>query len=219
MALQFPVTRRAPDRSAALAQYRRRAPGYDTELALFEPIRCEAIARLDLHRGDAVLDVGCGTGLSFELLHDRIGKAGRIVGIEQCPEMLDKAKTRVDENHLRHVELVCAPAATARIPVQADAALFHFTHDVLRERAAIGNVLAHLKPGAHVVASGLQWAPAWAWPTNGFVLLAAMYSVTSFDGLGKPWDILARRLSDVNVRTSLMGGVYILSGVYSPDLH
>jgi len=219
MALQFPVTRRAPDRSAALAQYRRRAPGYDTELALFEPIRCEAIARLELHRGDTVLDVGCGTGLSFELLHDRIGKAGRIVGIEQCPEMLDKAKTRVDENHWRHVDLVCAPAATARIPVQADAALFHFTHDVLRERAALANVLAHLKPGARVVASGLQWAPSWAWPTNGFVLLAAMYSVTSFDGLGRPWDMLARRLSDVDVRTSLMGGIYILSGVYSPDLH
>jgi demethylmenaquinone methyltransferase/2-methoxy-6-polyprenyl-1,4-benzoquinol methylase len=103
--------------------------------------------------------------------------------------------------------------------VQADAALFHFTHDVLRERAAIGNVLAHLKPGARIVATGLQWAPAWAWPTNGFVLLAAMYSVTSFDGLGRPWDMLARRLSDVDVRTSLMGGIYILSGVYSPDLH
>ena len=219
MALQFPVTRRAPDRSAALAQYRRRAPGYDTELALFEPIRCEAIARLGLHRGETVLDVGCGTGLSFEQLHDRIGKAGRIVGIEQCPEMLARAKARVDENHWRHVDLVCAPAATARIPVQADAALFHFTHDVLRERAAIGNVLSHLKPGARVVASGLQWAPAWAWPTNGFVLLAAMYSVTSFDGLGRPWDMLARRLADVDVQTSLMGGIYILSGVYSPDLH
>ena len=219
MALQFPVTRRAPDRSAALAQYRRRAAGYDTELALFEPIRREAIARLGLHRGDTVLDVGCGTGLSFELLHERIGKAGRIVGIEQCPEMLDQAKARVDENHWPHVDLVCAPAANARIPVQADAALFHFTHDVLRERAAIGNVLAHLKRGARVVASGLQWAPAWAWPTNGFVLLAAMYSVTSFDGLGRPWDMLARRLSDVDVQTSLMGGIYVLSGVYSPDLH
>jgi len=218
MALQFPATRRAPDRSAALAQYRRRAPGYDTELALFEPIRTEAIARLALHRGDTVLDVGCGTGLSFEPIRERVGKTGRIVGIEQCPEMLAKAQARVDENHWRHVDLVCAPAATARIPVQADAALFHFTHDVLRERAALANVLAHLKRGARVVASGLQWAPAWAWPANGFVLLAAMYSVTSFDGLGRPWDMLSRRLADVDVQTSLMGGIYVVSGVYSPDV-
>ena len=76
------LDRRTPSRSAALAQYRGRADVYDRELLLFEPIRSDAIAALDLKRGDVVLDVGCGTGLSFELLHERIGKGGRIVGIE-----------------------------------------------------------------------------------------------------------------------------------------
>lgn len=217
--MHFPASRRTPNRSAALAQYRRRADLYDRELAPFEPIRGEAVACLGLRPGDAVLDVGCGTGLSFELLHHRVGKTGRIVGIEQCPEMMAKAQARVRENHWHNVDLVCAPAATAQVPILADAALFHFTHDVLRESAAIGNMLAHLKRGARVVASGLQWAPPWAWPTNAFVLLAAMYSVTSLEGLGNPWDKLARRLTDVEVQTVLMGGVYIASGVYLPDLH
>jgi SAM-dependent methyltransferase len=217
MATQSPATRRSPDRSASLEQYRQRADNYDRELALFEPIRGDAIARLDLRRGDAVLDVGCGTGLSFQMLHDRIGKGGRIAGIEQCPEMLAKARDRVEQNRWHNVELVCAPAATAQVPWLADAALFHFTHDVLRERAALGNMLAHLKPGARVVASGLQWAPPWAWPTNGFVLLAAMYSVTSLEGLGRPWDLLSHRLVDVEVQTALMGGIYIASGVYQPS--
>jgi SAM-dependent methyltransferase len=219
MAMPSPVSRRAPDRAAALEQYRRRADRYDRELALFEPIRSDAVARLDLQRGETVLDVGCGTGLSFELLHDRIGKGGRIVGIEQCPEMLAKAQARVDSYHWQNVELLCAPAATAELEVQADAALFHFTHDVLRDPLAIGNVLAHLKPGARVVASGLQWAAPWAWPTNGFVLLAAMYSVTSMEGLGHPWDKLARRLVDVDIQTTLMGGIYIARGIYAPDFH
>ncbi|MEZ0306417.1 MAG: class I SAM-dependent methyltransferase [Ramlibacter sp.] len=214
MAVQFPANRRQPNRSAALAQYRRRADSYDRELQLFEPIRGEAIACLDLHRGETVLDVGCGTGLSFELLHDRLGKGGRIVGIEQCPEMLAKARERVAANHWHHIDLVNAPAATARIPVQADAALFHFTHDILREPTAIANVLAHLKPGARVVASGLQWAPPWAWPTNGFVMLAALYSVTSLEGLGKPWDLLASHLADVQVQHTMLGGIYIASGRY-----
>jgi trans-aconitate methyltransferase len=203
---------RGPDRMAALEQYRRRADGYDRELVLFEPIRADAVARLDLHPNDTVLDVGCGTGLSFELLHRRIGKSGRVVGVEQCPEMLAKAQARVDANHWRNVDLVCSPAATARMPLKADAALFHFTHDVLREPKAIANVLSHLKPGARVVASGLQWAPPWLMPTNVFVLMAAMYSVTSLEGLSQPWDLLAARLQNVQVDTALMGGIYIASG-------
>jgi ubiquinone/menaquinone biosynthesis C-methylase UbiE len=204
---------RGPDRFAALEQYRRRADVYDRELALFEPIRTDAVDRLDLRPDDTVLDVGCGTGLSFALLRHRIGKGGRIVGVEQCPEMMAKAQSRVDANHWRNIDLVCAPAASARVPLQADAALFHFTHDVLREPGAIANMLAHLKPGARVVASGLQWAPPWLMPTNAFVLMAAMYSVTSFEGLSQPWDKLAVRLRDVEVDTALMGGIYIARGV------
>jgi ubiquinone/menaquinone biosynthesis C-methylase UbiE len=201
-----------PDRFAALEQYRRRAAVYDGELALFEPVRTDAIARFDLQPNDTVLDVGCGTGLSFALLRKRIGKRGRIVGIEQCPEMMAKARARVDANGWHNVDLVCAPAATAHLPFKADAALFHFTHDVLREPQAIANVLAHLKPGARVVASGLQWAPPWLMPTNVFVLMAAMYSVTSLEGLSQPWDKLAAHLHDVEVDTAFMGGIYIASG-------
>jgi SAM-dependent methyltransferase len=212
--MHIPVSSRAPDRAAALAQYRRRAESYDTELALFEPIRSEAVSLLRLRPGATVLDVGCGTGLSFELLHHRIGKGGRITGIEQSPEMMAKARARVEENHWRNVDLVCAPASSAQVQGQADAALFHFTHDIVREDAAIANVLSHLKPGARVVASGLQWAPPWMWPTNGFVMLAALYSVTSLEGLGHPWDRVAAHLGDVEVQTALMGGIYIASGTY-----
>jgi SAM-dependent methyltransferase len=211
-----PARRRSPDRDAALAQYRGRADRYDTELALFEPIRRDAVTALQLTRGATVLDVGCGTGLSFPLLQRQVGKAGRVIGIEQSPEMMEKAQARVQENHWENVDLVCAPAATAQVSGTADAALLHFTHDIMREQAAIANVLSHLRPGARVVASGLKWAPAWFWPTNAFVMLAAIYSVTSFDGLGEPWDRLARQLRDVHVDTAFMGGIYIASGIYDP---
>ena len=54
-----------PNRSTALRQYRSRARIYDLELLLFEPVRHRAIELLRLKKGDRVLDVGCGTGLSF----------------------------------------------------------------------------------------------------------------------------------------------------------
>ena len=121
-------------------------------------------------------------------------------------------RSRVGDHHWHNVELVEAPAASARLPAQADAALFFFTHDVVRDKPSLDHVLAHLKPGAHVVASGLQWAQPWLWPANLFVLAAALYSVTSLEGLGRPWDRLAARLRDVQLQTNLLGGIYIVKG-------
>jgi len=57
--------------------------------------------------------------------------------------------------------------------------LLHFTHDVLRRPQALDHVLAHLRPGARIVATGLQWAPGWALPVNLFVWGAAWRSVSS----------------------------------------
>jgi ubiquinone/menaquinone biosynthesis C-methylase UbiE len=204
--------RRTTDRETALAQYRRRAGIYDLEMALFEPIRRRAIEQLSLRRGDVVLDVGCGTGLSFELLERGVGARGRIVGIEQSPEMMDRAQQRVRQRRWRNVNLLCAAVEEADIAAAADAALFHFTHDILQRPEALANVLRHLKPGARVVASGLKWAEAWRWPTNLFVLPAALHSVTSLEGLGAPWKGLAALIPDLDVRSALMGGVFIASG-------
>jgi ubiquinone/menaquinone biosynthesis C-methylase UbiE len=204
--------KQGPDRAAALAQYRRRARIYDLELALFEPIRRNAIARLALERGDAVLDVGCGTGLSLALLREGVGAKGRIIGIEQSPEMIEQARHRVARKRWRNVTLLCSPVETAAIPASVNAALFHFTHDILRRPAAIDNVLRSLEPGARIVASGLKWARSWAVPVNLLVLPAAIRSVTSLEGLSQPWSHLAERTGPLDVETMLLGAVYIASG-------
>jgi demethylmenaquinone methyltransferase/2-methoxy-6-polyprenyl-1,4-benzoquinol methylase len=201
-----------PDLSVSLTQYRRRADHYDLELLPFEPVRAQAIALLDLHEGDTVLDVGCGTGLSFAGLEQRIGPQGHIIGVDPSPDMLAHAGARVTQSHWDNVELVRAGAADAPLNGQADAALFIFTHDVLRDEAALDNVLAHVKHGGQVVACGLQWAAPWMVPTNLFVLGAALYSVSSLEGLQSPWDRLAQRLDGFHVHDCLLGGVYVAQG-------
>jgi ubiquinone/menaquinone biosynthesis C-methylase UbiE len=204
--------RAGPDRDAALAQYRQRAGIYDLELALFEPLRERAIARLALQPGEVVLDVGCGTGLSLARLRQGTGAGGRVVGIEQSPEMLALARERVRQGHWRNVSLRCAPVEAARLVGQADAALFHFTHDILRRPEALDHVLRHLRPGARVVATGLKWAGAWTALANLLVLPAALHSVTSLEGLDRPWSRLAERLGLLEVETLWLDAVYIATG-------
>ncbi len=206
-----------PNRQMALAQYQLRARFYDAELAAFEPVRIRAVACLQLQPGETVLDVGCGTGLSLELLHQELGPNGNIVGIEQSPEMFALARRRVARYKWRNVTLVNAPVESAAIGCQADAALFHFTHDILRHPAGIAHMVAHLKPGARVVAAGLQWSAPWDWPTNWLVLMAAMYSTTSLDGLAQPWSHLAKQVGEMQAVPSPIHGVYIVSGKYLPQ--
>lgn len=203
---------RRPDASRAQAQYRGRAARYDAELAPFEPLRREALDLLDLRAGDTVLDVGCGTGLSFDGLKSKVGSRGHIVGIDPSPEMLAQARVRIALHHWTGITLVPATAAAAPLHGRADAAIFHFTHDVLRDSEALDHVFAHLKPGAQVVATGLQWGPPWLPLTNAFVLGAALYSVTSLAGLARPWDLLAQRLTDVRLHSRPWAGLYILGG-------
>jgi ubiquinone/menaquinone biosynthesis C-methylase UbiE len=197
---------------AALSQYRRRASVYDLELALFEPIRRTAIGRLGLRRGDTAIDAGCGTGLSLPRLREAVGPRGHVVGIEQCPEMLDRARGCVRRHAWRNVRLIESPVEDALIDRTADAALFHFTHDILREPAALANVMHSLRPGAGVVACGLKWSAPWAWPVNLFVLGAALHSASSLAGLDRPWSLLAEHLDGFEVDPAMAGAVFIAHG-------
>ena len=204
-----------PNRSGALLQYRSRAGIYDLELALFEPVRQRAIELLRIGSGDTVLDIGCGTGLSLPAIEGLIGTGGSIVGIEQSPEMIGLARARATENGWENLTLISASVEDAEIPIAADAALLHFTHDIMRTPGALANVRRHLKPGARVVAAGLKWAPIRAMPLNLLVWGAALRSTTTLEGLARPWSHLEELISGLMVEEMLGGMVYVASGVVS----
>src|SRR5207249_3037114 len=77
-----------PDRQLARRKYEQLAPAYDRLVRLTARMRRLAVERLELRQGDDVLDVGCGTGLSFPLIEERIGAEGRLIAVDLSPDML-----------------------------------------------------------------------------------------------------------------------------------
>ena len=100
----------ASDRQRSLDQYRKVVAGYDRHMWFARRARQEAVGRLLLRPGHTVVDVGCGTGLSFGLIEAQIGAGGRLIGIEPSPEMLAAARQRVAEHGWNNVALLEATA-------------------------------------------------------------------------------------------------------------
>jgi SAM-dependent methyltransferase len=183
----------------AARRYQAHAPRYDAATLAAEGVRSAAIRRLRPRRGEAIIDVGCGTGLNFPRIRQGIGPSGRLIGVELSPAMLDQAAQRVKARGWNNVELVNAPVEHARIPM-ADAALFCLTHDVVRSAAALEHVLAHLRPGGRVVAAGANWTNWWNLPVNLAAWLQNCAYVTTFEGFDRPWSKLALLLPDLEVQ-------------------
>jgi SAM-dependent methyltransferase len=151
----------APNRARALARYGAMASSYELRTTSGDVWRRDLVKKLAPRRGETVLDVGCGTGRNFTQIQERIGPEGRIIGLEQSPEMLAQARARVLRHGWTNVELVCAGAEEAEIAATADAALLCAVHDVMRSPAALANVLRHVRDDGRVIAGGPKWT---GWP-------------------------------------------------------
>lgn len=49
----------------------------------------------NVSKGETAVDIGCGTGISTEVILNRIGKDGKAIGIDISPAMLKKAKEKL----------------------------------------------------------------------------------------------------------------------------
>jgi SAM-dependent methyltransferase len=167
------------------------AEDYQRRATLFPGWRERLVQQLAPRPGDVVIDVGCGPGLNFTALQTHIGPTGRIIGIDESPQLLAVAAHQATRHGWDNIELINAPVHTARPPVDADAALFCAVHDVLQSPAALTNILAHLRPGAAVAAGGWKWPPRWLWTLRTLVTAWQHPLVTDFTGFDQPWRLLA----------------------------
>jgi ubiquinone/menaquinone biosynthesis C-methylase UbiE len=198
--------------SSTLTAYGRDATAYDTQTGAFERFRRQIVDELPLRRGDVVLDVGCGTGLCFPLVRQRIGPEGTIVAVDAAPDMLALAADRVAAAGWSNVVLIESPVEEAPLPEQVDHALFCAVHDVMQSGDALDHVLARVRPGGAVAAGGGKWGPPWAIGLNAGVLALHAPYVRDFTGFDRPWTHLAQRVPGLAVREVAMGGGYVASG-------
>lgn len=62
------------------------------------------VALLSLAEGETVLDLGSGAGLDCFLAANRVGKSGKVIGVDMTPEMIDKARENARMNDYENVE-------------------------------------------------------------------------------------------------------------------
>ena len=192
--------------------YSQHARSYEQRTGAFQRHRNTLVEALPVSQGQVVLDVGCGTGLCYGLLQEKVGPQGRVVGIEESPEMAVIARERIAAEGWPNVTVMQSPAEDAKIPVTADAALFCAVHDILQSPGALLNIMSNLRPGAWVAAGGGKWAP-WAMMALNLQVrtLHAPY-VRSFTGFGRPWNHLEELIEDIHVREVALGSGYIVTG-------
>ena len=195
------------------------APYYDLlsgEYPVYHAGRLLGIDALAPTPGQQVLDVGCGTGLNFPLLQERIGASGTIVGIDRSAEMLARARRRAQARGWGNVILIQADmvlldpgAIAARIeesggrPV-SDAALATYALSLMGDwQQAWTNMTRLLATDARVGVVDMQDPVGRArWLTP---LARLACALGGSDITAAPWTAVEERCVDV-VRGSARGG-------------
>lgn len=103
------------------------------------------VALASLRKGETVMDLGSGAGFDCFLAANRVGKTGRVVGVDMTPEMLDKARANAKKGKYSNVEFRLGeienlPAADGSVDVVISNCVINLAPDkdrVFREAARV----------------------------------------------------------------------------------
>jgi len=145
--------------------YRYQAYVYDSTRWTILHGRRRAVARLDLRPDSRVLEVGCGTGLNFRYILERLDpQVGRLIGLDFSADMLRRAERRVIARGWGNVELIQADATHLDLGRRFDGILFGYSLSMIPDwPAALERAYQHLAPGGRVAVLDFgrfeRWGP------------------------------------------------------------
>jgi len=208
-------------------KYRRHAKRYDFAVQLYrliglriESYRMRAVELLRLKRGDGVVDLGCGTGLNFDLIMKQIGPQGRLIGVDLSPEMLAGARKRAEHSGWNNIEFVQADIADYDFPEGVNAVLstgaFGYVTEYNRVIEKISQSLG--QDGRLVILDGKlpeRW-PLWLFRL--FVWFSRPFALTTEYFSHPCWESVGRFFQEVEFEERYRGLMYISSGTAASTL-
>jgi ubiquinone/menaquinone biosynthesis C-methylase UbiE len=110
-------------------------------------------AALDLKPGQAVADVGAGTGLYVPFLAERVGKSGKVYAVDISRPFIEHITRKAKENGLSQVTAVLGTERSIELPANSVDMIFtsdayhHFVH----YQDMLASMRKALKPGGQLI--------------------------------------------------------------------
>jgi ubiquinone/menaquinone biosynthesis C-methylase UbiE len=143
------------------------APFYDAvgwlmSFGRLSALRRETLRITELKPGEALLDVGCGTGSLTRMAASELGEGSRVAGIDASPEMIEIARKKAVRN-APGIEFSLAPIeklpfADGEFDVVLSSFMLHHLPDDLKAQG-LAEVRRVLKPGGRLIVVDLLGFP------------------------------------------------------------